>query len=76
MSVGNLMKWIIALAMCYFSFVVLQQHYTEEKTWGASIKEASKHVGIGFSIVVASPAGMIILAIAAIFLVLTIGDAL
>lgn len=76
MSVGSLIQWVAALAICYFSFVVLQQHFTEEKTWGASIKEAGKHIGIGLFVAIASPASYIILLIAAIFLVLCIGDAL
>ena len=76
MSVETLIKWVVALAMCYFSFVVLQQHFTEEKSWGASFKEVGKHIGIGLLITFASPAGYIILVIAAVFLVLSLRDAL
>ena len=75
MNVGNLIQWIIALAICYFSFVVLQQHFTEGKAWGASIKEAGKHIGIGLLIAVANPIAYLILFVIAAFLVLSVGGA-
>ena len=47
MSALQVVKYVIAFAICYFSFVVLQRHYTEKMTWVDAMKEGGKHIGIG-----------------------------
>lgn len=78
MSALQVVKYVIAFAIVYFSFVVLQRHYTEKMTWTDAMKEGSKHIGIGIGLVltVGSPVGIFILGIIAVFIILTLGDVL
>lgn len=74
MTVQNIIEYVIAFAMCYFSFVVLQRHYTRKMTWSEAIKEGGKHIGIGIVLTLGSPVGVFILIVAAAFIVLTLGN--
>ena len=47
MSVLQVVKYVVALAICYFSFVVLQRHFTKKMTWTDAVKEGGKHIGLG-----------------------------
>ena len=76
MSALQVVKYVIAFAICYFSFVVLQRHYTEKMTWVDAMKEGGKHFGLGLLLTLGSPVGVFILAIAALFIILTLGDLL
>lgn len=76
MSALQVVKFVFAFAICYFSFVVLQRHYTEKMTWVDAMKEGGKHIGIGLVLTIGSPIGIFILGIIAVFLILTLGDAL
>ena len=76
MIVLQVVKYVIVLAICYFSFVVLQRHYTEKMTWTDAMKEGGKHIGIGLLLTIGSPMGIFILGIAALFIILTLGDLL
>lgn len=76
MSALQVVKYVIAFAICYFSFVVLQRHYTEKMTWVDAMKEGGKHIGIGLVLTIGSPVGILILGIIAVFIILTLGDAL
>lgn len=76
MSALQVVKYVIAFAIVYFSFVVLQRHYTEKMTWTDAMKEGSKHIGIGLVLTVGSPVGIFILGIIAVFIILTLGDVL
>ena len=76
MSLLQIIKYIIAFAVCYFSFTVLRVHYTDEKPWKAALVEGGKQIGIGLVIAVANPLGMIVLGIIAFFIILTLGDIL
>lgn len=76
MSILQVVKYVIVLAICYFSFVVLQRHYTEKMTWTDAMKEGGKHIGIGLLLTLGSPMGIFVLGIAALFIILTLGDLL
>lgn len=76
MSALQVVKYVIAFAICYFSFVVLQRHYTEKMTWTDAMKEGGKHIGLGLLLTLGSPIGIFILGIAAVFIILTLGDIL
>ena len=76
MSALQVVKYVIAFVVCYFSFVVLQRHYTEKMTWAEAMKEGGRHIGIGLLVTIGSPVGIFILGIIAVFIILTLGDIL
>lgn len=76
MSALQVVKYVIAFAICYFSFIVLQRHYTEKMTWADAMREGGKHIGIGLLLTVGSPVGIFILGIIVVFIILTLGDIL
>lgn len=76
MSALQVVKYVIAFAICYFTFIVLQRHYTEKMTWTDAMKEGGKHIGLGLLLTLGSPVGVFILAIVALFIILTLGDLL
>lgn len=76
MSVLEVIKYILAFAVCYFSFIVLQRHYTERMPWKRALQEGGKHIGIGLIFAIANPIGMSLLVIFAFFIILTLGDIL
>lgn len=76
LKILQILKYIFAIAICYFSFVVLQRHYTENMTWKDAMKAGGKHIGVGLLFILGSPVGIFILGIAAVFIILTLGDIL
>ena len=76
MSALQVVKYVIAFAICYFSFIVLQRRYTEKMTWTEAMKEGGRHIGLGLVLTLGSPVGVFILGVIAVFIVLSIGDIL
>ena len=76
MSALQVVKYVIAFAICYFSFIVLQRRYTEKMTWTEAMKEGARHIGLGLVLTLGSPVGVFILGVIAVFIVLSIGDIL
>lgn len=72
MPILLILKYLLILIICYFSFIVLKKHFTDKMSWGTSIKESSRHIGYGLVIVLANPLGLIVLAILAGFIILTL----
>lgn len=74
MSLLNIIVYLAEFAACYFSFIVLQRHYTRKMTWGAAIMEGCKHIAIGLVVALGSPAGVLLLCLLGVFIILTLGD--
>lgn len=76
MGILQVIEYIVALAICYFSFIVLQRHYTEKMTWTEALKEGGRHIGVGLVTVLGSRIGLLLLGVIAVFIILTLGDIL
>jgi hypothetical protein len=61
MDVLTIIKWITALLLCLYSFLILQQHYTANVPWRIAFKNASSKIGTGLLIVLCNPVSYIIL---------------
>ena len=69
MSVASLIGYVLLLVLCLFSFIVLQQHYTERLTWGQSLVGATKKIGPWIIVAIFNPFAYLALMAIAAFLV-------
>ena len=69
MSVASLIGYVVLLVLCVFTFIVLQQHYTERLTWGQAFVGATKKVGPWIIVAIFNPFAYLVLMAIAAFLV-------
>lgn len=69
MSIASLIGYVLLLVLCLFSFIVLQQHYTERLTWGQSFVGATKKIGPWIIVAIFNPVAYFALMVIAAFLV-------